>query len=512
MQTKLIWDKIRMLADVRRKTAFFSVIIIGLLAHIYKFTNTLPNHDALFALYTNNNVIGSGRWFLAVACAPSSIYDLPWINGVFSLLWIGLTALVLIDYFEIKSKPAVILLSGLLVTFPCVVNTFLFEFTADAYFMSMLLATLGANFVKLGRNKVKDLVLSVVCICLSCGIYQAYLSFALLLAVCHFVLVLLEGENSNKECFRWIVNQVVVYSLAIAAYYGIWKLLMFVQGTDVNSYIGFTGFRGYSLQNIIVGVKNTARTLAFFFLSRNIFEYGLSVYTVLNLLFLATLAVAVLVAVIKSGIIKRKVQFLLLVLCFVAMPVFACVWNFVTVDMSYHMVMLQSLCVLYILLLVLSEDFLGIRFRELVCLLLLVLTAKFTIQANQVYFEMNRTIERSRATAIEMISRIHQLDDGSIKEIALVGSIERSLVNIGNSEYDEIWVNGHQVRNNLVYDHVYGNLFLQCYTDSHYSPVSEAVLADMGSSSEVGEMSIWPFADSVRIIDGVAVVKLSEVN
>ena len=59
------------------KIAFYAVLVIGLMTHLYKFTNTLLNHDALFHTYTPQNAIGSGRWFLTVACGLSSFFDLP---------------------------------------------------------------------------------------------------------------------------------------------------------------------------------------------------------------------------------------------------------------------------------------------------------------------------------------------------------------------------------------------------------------------------------------------------
>ena len=64
------------------KIAFLAAFLGCLLVHIFKFTNTLPNHDSLFNVYADQNVIGSGRWFLQYACGISSYFDLPWMNGL----------------------------------------------------------------------------------------------------------------------------------------------------------------------------------------------------------------------------------------------------------------------------------------------------------------------------------------------------------------------------------------------------------------------------------------------
>lgn len=493
------------------KIAFLSVFIIGLLAHIYKFTNTLPNHDALYSLYTTNNVISSGRWFLAVASAPSSTFDLPWINGIISLFWIGLTAGVLVDYFDLRNKVSIIICSGLLVTFPSVVNTFSFEFTADAYFLSMFLAALAARLSMLGKNDLRSLLLAALCICLSCGIYQAYVSFSLLMAVCHFMIELLKGNHNNKDYCRWIFNQILIYVLGLAAYYVIFQLCMAVQNVRPSGYAGINALltEPYSASNLIIGFKTAFRTLAYFFLSRNVFVYGWTLYAALNVVFLVSLSVAVILVAIKTKIWNNPIRLILFLLCIVAIPVFACIWSFVSAGQPYHLLMLQSLCILYIFALTLAVQLLKPSFGKFICILLALLTVKFTVQANQVYFEMNLSMEKSRATGIEMMTRIHQVDDGSIKKIAIIGSIEQSLVGTGRDVYDEIWVNGHQIRTNLVYDHIYGNLFLNQFMDSHYIPVSDVELQSLANSNLVEQMSEWPLKDSVLVIDDVVIIKLS---
>ena len=76
------------------KRAFLSAFIAGLLVHIYKFSNTLPNSDSLYNFYDPQNIVASGRWFLSVACAPSSFFDLVrmFITNLKSILKIRLKA------------------------------------------------------------------------------------------------------------------------------------------------------------------------------------------------------------------------------------------------------------------------------------------------------------------------------------------------------------------------------------------------------------------------------------
>ena len=106
------------------KLAFFSAFVIGLLVHAYKFTNTLLNHDSVFNAYSNQNMLGSGRWFLSIACGISSYFDLPWLNRVMALIYIALTAADVVAILGIRNPFVVVLSAGLLVTFPGMTESF----------------------------------------------------------------------------------------------------------------------------------------------------------------------------------------------------------------------------------------------------------------------------------------------------------------------------------------------------------------------------------------------------
>lgn len=181
------------------KVTFLSTFIIGLLVHMYKFTNTLLVSDSLFNFYSDQNILGSGRWFLSIACQFNSYFDLPWLIGLFSIIIIAFTAIVIVDIFDVENPIMLILTGGLLVTFPAITQTFYFEFTADGYMLAMLLASLAVRFSMIGDNDLRHLSFSTVCICLSCAIYQAYVSFALVLAICYFIYQLLENQRTDKE-------------------------------------------------------------------------------------------------------------------------------------------------------------------------------------------------------------------------------------------------------------------------------------------------------------------------
>ena len=110
-----------------------SGILIGLLTHFPVLINRFPNSDSMANFYFDQNMITSGRWFLTVACGISSYYDLGWLIGVLSIVYIAVAAVFVCEFFEIRSLVNRGLIAALLVTFPAICATFSYMYTMDGY-------------------------------------------------------------------------------------------------------------------------------------------------------------------------------------------------------------------------------------------------------------------------------------------------------------------------------------------------------------------------------------------
>ena len=133
------------------KIAFLSAFILGLLIHMPVMLSDIPNHDGLDSMYFDQNMITSGRWFLMIACGFSSYYTLPWLIGVLGLLFLALSAAALTELLEVRDSVAIVLISGLLVSFPALASTFAYVFTLDGYMLALFLAILAVLFTKKKR-------------------------------------------------------------------------------------------------------------------------------------------------------------------------------------------------------------------------------------------------------------------------------------------------------------------------------------------------------------------------
>ena len=115
-----ILEKIKKELPSTWKICFASALIVGLIAHMYKLTNWLPNWDSLVFRYDPQNMLAMGRWFLPVVCTPSSFYDLPWLVGLIAILLHGLGAVCICRTFRVRKNTTAALIGASVIVFPTV--------------------------------------------------------------------------------------------------------------------------------------------------------------------------------------------------------------------------------------------------------------------------------------------------------------------------------------------------------------------------------------------------------
>lgn len=494
--------------DRRWKIAFLSTFLIGLFVHMYKFTNTLPNHDSLGNYYSSQNVLGSGRWFLSIACGVSSYFDLPWVIGIFSLALIAVTTVIVITIFDVKNPVLIALIGALLVCFPAVAQIFFYEYTADGYMIAMVLAALTVQLSRVGDDSKLHGALSACLLCLCCAIYQAYVSFALVLALLYFMWELLENRHEQKAYTRWVRRQLVIYPVGLACYFAIWKLLMFMRpDVQVTKHQDIEHLGSITVSTILDAASSSIRTLIHFFAGSEEGRASSALYCGLNILFLICTVAIIVIAVYKSDIWKHPLRMSLFLLCMIALPFAACIWQFTSQGVIYRMRMLHSLCVLYIFATILFERYLSAKWSNLTGMLLAVIILNYGIQANIAYYHLNDCYESTYAMGTEMIARVHMLDTESQK-IAVIGN-----------RYDEVRLNNtaqpnpspflsQPLETDLLYDQKHVVRFLNHTFHCDLNAVTPEERRRLINTDAVMEMGAWPASDSVQVIDDTIVIKL----
>lgn len=499
------------------KIAFFATLITALLIHIYKFTNTLPNHDSLWNYYSNQNMTISGRWFLQWLCGISSYYDLPWINGLLSCIYIALTNCIIVAIFQLQN-PFIIWLSGaLLAASPATTETFFFEFTADGYFLAMLMAAMAVYLSRIEDKKRWHQVLAIILLVLSLGTYQAYISFALILAICYFLEALLENRFNKNDYFKWVVRQILTYSFSFLLYYIIWKIILKTTHTVATSYQGIAT-ASLSYKNFVFGIKNALRSFSFYIFQWNIIEHGFTLYNILNILFLLALAAGGLYAIKKSNIVKRHYQFIFMIFCLLAILPFAYIFCFVSGETSYGLRMEESLTVLFIFELVIYEKWIRYnKIKNIIGILLTLTVYNNSIMANISYFYLNLSYERSYSDSVLILNQINSIQNiNKCKKLVVLGdriikvAKEDDPVTGKSVTSGEMFIFKSTLDKSLLLNQEHTLDFLNATYGLDLHEVTKTEKNYLIKSVEAEKMPCWPEQGSIKVVDDIIVIKFGE--
>ena len=478
------------------KIAFYAAFISCLLIHIYKFANTLPNHDSFFNVYIDQDMTISGRWFLQYACGISSYFDLPWFNGLLCAVWLGITAAAVTELFEIRNSVVIVLSAVVLTATPSTTETFFFGFTADGYLLGLMLSAVAACLSCKSRTW-RGYALAGVCLCLSCGIYQAYVSFAVVLCICYLVLRLLNREMMVRDSWKWIGKHMLIYGGALAAYYGIWKAVLLLTGQTATDYQGISEVGRVGVSTLVSGAVKSVKNVMFYFLEWNILEHPITLYAALNIVFIIAFGGVILAAVMKSGTNKDLPRLGMVIFCLVASIPMISMWNFLSESMMYRPMMLHSIVVFYIFALILFDQYVDAKISTLFGLFMAVVLFNFAVMANISYFYLDKCEEVT--------------EDKTVTKIAFVGTRTNDVVISNEAPGNCVHMLTELIEADLLYDNEHLYVYFREVHGVDYAKTSFHEIAVMEKDSQVQQMGVWPAEDSVAVIDDVLVIKISQL-
>ncbi len=181
-----------------------STFILGLIAHAYMFFQDTFSHDSLNELNSadyNEWKIQLGRFLIPLyKTLTRGSLTLTWIIGLYSLLWTSLAVFFTAKLFDIKNKLFITLIGGIYtvnVTVIATTATYMHDLDVDmfALFMAVLAAYLWKRY-RLG------FLLAPLCLIVTLGLYQCYLSVAICLIFMSLIIDLLNGKACKSMLFQ----------------------------------------------------------------------------------------------------------------------------------------------------------------------------------------------------------------------------------------------------------------------------------------------------------------------
>lgn len=498
----------------RFRTAFAAAIIAGLVAHMYMFTNKLPNFDDLIGINSFGATFRNGRWFLwvvgAIAYHLDLVFSLPWINGLITLLLLGVSAGIMADLFGMKSRSANALLGAALVVFPSWTGTFFYMFTAPYYALAVLLSVVSVRLMVLCK---KGLLPSVLLLACSLGIYQSYLPFTATFYVALLVLMLFEDKYGYWDILKRALSYLFNLILSVLLYFGCMKLSLMITGQELTTYKGISSMGRMELSRIPEILRTIGVNFFGIFLNNNMeISYNYITKGMYFTLFAVSIAVIVrlFLRLRKRGETLKAIETAVLT----AVYVLAVNSIYIMCEDGIYSLMYFSYVFLLIFPLTLLDRCLKQRKEKLAVLAEYVITfaaaagiLSYCHFANGQYVSMQLSFNQALSYYTTMITQIKGLD-GYHEDMKVVLSgvdiVDKTLYHneimntFSMSGRDDALADAYSKQNFILH---------YCGFQAELAEVSDLSV----QSQEVLEhMPAYPNAGSIQIVENVVVVKLSD--
>lgn len=494
------------------KTAFLSAVIIGFLCHMFVFTNTLPNHDSLVNLHSPQLKGESGRFFLSPFSGISSYFDLPWINGTLSILYLALMAGILTELFQLKKTFSIVAVSSLIVTFPTIASTFSYMFTADGYMFGSLLTMLALLIAK--KYKFGFVPGSVI-LYMGVGVYQANLPFLSTIMIIFLISEILGRKISFQQLKSYVLRFFGLAAIGMGIYAINFKLYSSLFAGTITSYQGLDSV-GETNGSLLDYFEQVHESFSLFFFRGFTTDLPIHLFEWLNVAVFLLIAIGFLLLLIQNRIFTNIPMTLISLALLLLMPLASYFLYLVSPDVIYHMLMVLALVSFYILPVLFYEhltipSMAAKAFSWASVLIVFVVVFNFSIISNISYMNMEMRYEKSTAFVNRLISRIEQTEGVTQdSKLALIGRIQ-----LGSEISKEVIPESiprvmGSLGDSIIPLPYHYNAMMANRFGVNYKFTSEQERQEIAESEWFAEMEAWPSVDSVRVIDDVVVVKLQE--
>lgn len=500
-------------------TAAIAAFICGIFTHLFALANVIHNYDDICMLpYGYGTGLSSGRWFLEVLGylfgGNGGNFNLPTINGILFLLILAVSAGFLVSIFHIRNRFSAALMGMLFVVFPTVTATMLFRYTVIYNGIAILFSVLAAWVLHRFRF---GMLLSACLLCLSLGIYQAYIPITIGIFVLSLIQEALEGNASVGKLVLRGLYACGALVLGLLLYFVCLRILLKVTDSSLSHYQGVHNMGKLSLPLIPGLVKEAFSSFCTFVQD----DYcGLANIPPIQLAYrcLGILTIGILGYLLAVQVKKPDMVFALCLLCLI----FPVAINFIVImcpESHIYTLMVYSFVLVGCAPLVLAEYLLPMEgvgkkcraalakgIASLTLLLIFCYGYYANVNYSALYFA-NRQVENYLNSMVVQIRMTEGFD--TQKQWAFLGRIEDPLL-------DSLWSREKIYGGNANTDELlnaYSNVcWIENYIGYTIPQASSGTIQELANTDTVKSMPCWPNAGSIKVIGNTVVIKCQELS
>ena len=494
--------------------AIVSGIVAGFMTHFYMLTHKLPNWDEINNIRGYGSGAAWGRWFLRYVRPLSGEWSVPSINGVLAIIIVVAASCFVIEALNLKSVTSAILVPVMMVTFPGFASTMTFMFTVNSYAIGILLACLGAFFLRKVRF---GWIVALLSFTLCMGIYQSYICLAAGILVAGMCLDSFE-KLPIKETLQSGLKYIGTLAASMVGYVLITKTLT----TKLDDSHGISQMGQIELLRLPRLIMRCYKRILEFFTYKP-YSYVSKELQFINVLVCIIGIVIFIWLIVKIKIYNEKGRLFLLLFLAAMLPLaLASIYALAPEMQDAALTILYQYFFIYVFLLALAEKLASVatgknRIESGVLILatgLLILVGYHNyLITNEAYFRMDIAFQRSTAYYNRIIMSMESLEGYEYGDaVAITGNCypERypvASLDIGDERFTEF--SGIATENGMLTPGVRRN-FVRIYLGIELPEIEQETIDSIVEMQEYKEMPVYPKEGSIRKIDDIWIVKLSE--
>lgn len=518
-----VFEKFLKWFDFRKRLAFFTAIILGLLTHITMVTETIMSQDGLWnsMKYTRAGdwELTLGRWGISLIERINGFIAIPTIATISCIITMAVVAVILVELFDLKSKISIIVTSGILVLTPTLTATLLYIYTSFAYCFNLLIAVLAVWFLFKYKNKKFGFIFSSLCIMFSFSIYQSYIGTTIGLCLMLSIINLVKENSKIKDFLYDIAKAASAVLLGGILYYIVTMVLLKISGFELAAYkeANSVGI-GQIFSSLIFSVIQAYKDFCIFFVGDSVVYNANYKRDFMYLIFFIIFAVFASMKILNIQDTKKMKlsKMFLVTFMFALIPLALNVVDIIIPTTKIYVLTATQMILMIPFCFAIMES-IEKQYILKWCMILITICimSSYYLANHTSYAALKLTYNQAYSTTIRIMDRIENTP-GYTKDLSIMfGGI------VGNNNFPRTsnlygFTIG-EAANNVVFHGTYGGQlgtwqnYLKVFLGLDVNFCPDNVYRDIVNGEVYkNEMEVFPAANSIKIMNGIVVVKLSE--
>jgi hypothetical protein len=293
----------------KMKWIVLSSAVWGLLAHGMALFNKYSYHDDA-SLFLIGETYALGRWMLGFLgewmkrITGSTYYSTPLFKGVVTIFCIALIVFCVSDLLEIENMLLNIGLTGIFIAFPVITGMLGYGFTAPYYLFGTLMGVYG-GYLLCRHRRWYFYIFGILLMACSVGVYQANIPVCISLLLIYLIKNVAESEESDWKkyicrliyfagaCIGFVLVYIMINQIVLS-----YKKIELLDYQGIQSY-GQTSVRGY-LDRIVLAYREFLRPTDKVW--RNMFPFSLDRFYQMGVVAGAVLTICLMTERFRKGI------------------------------------------------------------------------------------------------------------------------------------------------------------------------------------------------------------------